>query len=427
MKARINVNFDNLIHKLVCLYAFFIPFERVLKVFFSIDTILKPYRIVAILIILSFGLKLFFRWNSNKEIKEDIFLYLLFVYGLIITLFRMLTAKFYLGYLLNDLFQMGLYLAIFIVIRHINLNVKKVFTILKYLTVGIVLNSIYVFYSYYFLFHIRRQGGFMDNPNYLALSLVIAIVLLIMRRSEFKGTFRKILWTILVFFLGYVFTITGSRTGFVLLSVCFLIMFLFFSKKQKWAIFLIFIGLFTFFQIDSLSTYNNSSSLILVRRLKNKANTEDVRIPIWKGTIRAANASNFLGLGVGQFKGRFKEFYKEENNSQIRRMVERDYFFSPHSDYLAILVIYGLPGLIFYILFLALTGRKILYQVRSAIDIDQKTYYQYSLLILTIVVIFGITSESFNSALFWILLSICSTSEVLQVENENEELIQIEE
>ena len=429
MGKGINVNFDNLIHKLLCFYAFLIPFEKVLKVFFSIDTILKPYRIFAILIIVSFGVKLSFRWSANKEIKQDIFLYILFIYGTIATLFRMLTTKFYLNYLYNDLFQMGLYLAIFIVMRHINLDIKKTKTILKYLAVGIVLNSIYVFYSFYFLRNFRRQAGFMDNPNYLALSLVVVIVLLLLRRSEFKGNLKKIAWGGLLFFLGYIFIITGSRTGLVLLVICFAMMFLFFSAKQKWTIFLISTALIIFLQLDRSDNLEGSGPLILIERVKLKSNSEeaDVRFPVWSGVLRASQQTNFLGLGVGQFKGRFQEFYKEENHILIRRILERNYYLSPHSDYFAILVVYGVAGLLFYLIFLFLTGRKILYHINHSITEEQKLFYQYSLLIITTLAVFGLTSESFNSALFWILLSICSTTELNSATDESEELVEIEE
>jgi O-antigen ligase len=134
-----------------------------------------------------------------------------------------------------------------------------------------------------------------------------------------------------------------------------------------------------------------------------------------------------LGLGVGQFKGRFQEFYQEENHILIRRIIERNYFLSPHSDYMAILIIYGVVGLVFYLLFLLFTGRKIVFFIRNSISVQQKIHYQTSLLIFMILVMFGTTSESFNSALFWILLSICSTTESLKLVQENEEIIQIEE
>ena len=51
---------------------------------------------------------------------------------------------------------------------------------------------------------------------------------------------------------------------------------------------------------------------LVIKRLNTLDVEDDPRLPLWRGAIRAANASNFLGLGLVNTKHRFPEFYKDE-------------------------------------------------------------------------------------------------------------------
>ncbi|NND34357.1 MAG: hypothetical protein HKN76_17365, partial [Saprospiraceae bacterium] len=92
----------------------------------------------------------------------------------------------------------------------------------------------------------------------------------------------------------------------------------------------------------------------------------------------------------------------------IRRVLSRGYFLSPHSDYLALLVTYGIVGLILYLIFLTNSFRHIIAQLRQAYTKSQINYFQFSLITLTSIALFGIAAENFNSALYWIILSLCT-------------------
>ena len=233
MSRTLNINLDNILFGLACLYAFFIPLEKVLEVLFGIDTVLKPYRVMALLMLGLFALKLRYRATANLHLKRDIFLYAVFAYGVIITLVRMLTTKFYLGYLYNDTFQLGLYLATFIVLRHINLSRQRVWTILRWLTAGIIINALYLFNIQFFLRLFKRAGGMMDNPNYFALSIVFVLLMVVLERSRFTGIWRKVLWWIAIVFLLYMLILAGSRISFAILMACLLLAFALASFKDK--------------------------------------------------------------------------------------------------------------------------------------------------------------------------------------------------
>ena len=127
---------------------------------------------------------------------------------------------------------------------------------------------------------------------------------------------------------------------------------------------------------------------------------------MWKGGIKAAAKANFLGLGIGQFKARFSEFYRTEAHELIFANVKYGTALSVHNDYLAILVDSGLPGVFCYVTFLFLSFVKNLNGFLSAKNYKQVHIYQFNLITVVSIIIFGITMENFLSPLYWMLLAI---------------------
>jgi O-antigen ligase len=396
-----------MIFHLLCIYAFLIPLEQILEVLFSIETIFKPYRIAALLLIGIMSLRTLRRTSKNGNLGEDIYLYLIFAYGIVITLYRMMSTRFGLGHFYNDTFQMGLYLAVFIIIRHVNLTRQQIATIYKWLIAAILINALYIFNKFYFLRDFERHAGFMDNPNYLAFGLVIGITFTLLMIKP-RGLLQYGLTLASLLIMSYIFMVAGSRTALVVLAMNIVLMIAFSSLKQK--INLVLLSLLMIFLVGFrvIKGLEINQPLILLNRVQNASIEEDPRIPAWRGVIRASIQTNFIGLGIGQFKARFYEFYHGENTPLIRRVLSRGYFLSPHSDYLALLVTYGVIGLVFYLIFLTNSFRRIISQLRRAVDKSQKNYFQFSLITLMSIVLFGIAAENFNSALYWIILSLCT-------------------
>ena len=280
MNKLVNIRFSSWIFKLTCLYAFFIPLEKILEVLFDIDTVFKPYRVIGLLIVTVFVIRSCFKWQNNSELKRDIFLYSIFIYGLIVTLVRMMTQEFTLKYFISDSFQFGLYLCVFIVLRHSGLSRNNYVTICKFLATGILVNALYVFYSFVFLKSYMRHAGFMDNPNYMALSLVFIGLMFLVRRPQLKGWVEKMLGWCLFAFIAYVFIISGSRTGLALMLICGAVAVYYSSIREK----LIILSMIT--MAGLLITFKASEHiqqtgpLILIKRL-NKKTTDNPRLPVW--------------------------------------------------------------------------------------------------------------------------------------------------
>lgn len=418
MSRKRAVNIDRLIINLLCCYALFVPLEFVLEVFFQIDTIFKPYRIFAILIIGCFALRTFFRWTPNRQFNQDIFLYIVFIYGLLITLIRMIQYVFNLGLFYNDTFQIGLYLGVFVVFRHIRIERRDVVRIIKFLILGVFLNAAYVFNSFFILNNFRRDGGLMDNPNYMALGILVAIVFLIMRISSNKGFWKKVAGIALILFLGYIFILAGSRTAFAILVACGVLMLYFSPLRAKGGLIVVISVLIGVFAFGGLSYLQQKGPLALVSRVQ-KESSNDNRLPIWKGVVRGAEATTFTGLGIGQFKARFREFYEGENNDLIRRMMETGYFLSPHSDYLALLAIYGVVGLLSYLIFIALSLKEVYLKYRNSLNTKNHIDCQFSFLVLVSIILFGVTNENMISPLFWLLLMLSTRGHFIREENKD--------
>ena len=398
------INLDQVLINLFYCYAFSISFELVFEILFGMDTIFKPFRIFSLFIIGVFGIKFFFSGlHLDTRDKIDWFLYGVFVYGIIISCWRIITGVFDMGLFFNDIFQVSLHVATFFIFKLISITRKQAIKIFYCFLLGTSVNAFYVVYKYVGNMSWGRQAGFMDNPNYAAFGLVAAIIFLALRIDFFKKASTQF-WSIklLLFFL-FVFSIQGSRTGLIMFGVAYLLV-LFFSKSQRKLI--IVAGIAGFFillpkQID-FTRYS-----VLIRRLDKKMNTDesDVRFEVWKGVFRVLEDEGYFGMGIGQFKANFSKYFSLESNNLIVEMVDYGYFLSTHNDYLAILTDYGLPSLICYLFFLGFTFLKLFQKLKfKKEDKDEEFLIQFCFTFFVCIAIFGMAAENFHHQLYWFLL-----------------------
>lgn len=393
---------------LFCLYGFLLPFEDILEFWFGIDTIFKPYRVVNLLIIGVFGLHVARNGITIKQgNREDIFLYGIFIYGLVISLIRMMTSPFQMAHFSNDLFQSGLYLLAFFIFKTLDLSTRQLNRVFQALVLGILLNAVYMFYNFSILGFYNRASGFMDNPNYVALGLVTAISYLLLRLDLVKRFYRQLAFIGIILFLFFIFIITGSRTGLILLVLAGLLIFFFVSWWKKIGLVGGALALGLLLIPGNSPKVNAGGPLILVNRVVSKLNAEeeDVRFFIWRGVMNALEETGYAGMGIGQYKANFPHFFKNETHSFIVRVVDRGYFLSTHNDYLAILTDYGLIGLMLYLVFLFLSFRKRLYLLKIPVRTAETRFlFTFSFMLLSFIIVFGMAAENFQNQLFWFLL-----------------------
>lgn len=387
-----------------------IPFELALEVFFDINTQLKPFRVFALAAIGGFGIKLLSSGFRNLKFWDDLPLYFIFLYGIFISYFQMFHPDFSRAIFRSDLIQIFLNLSVFFAIKNIAFDIEKWNKIFWFLTIGVLGNSLYIFQSFFFFGLYGRDGGLMDNPNYVALSIVIAIAFLFYRISNTKKWIPKSVNIGLLLFLLFVFPATGSRTGLAILAIILLLVFIFSKLRTKIAV-VATVGLLSFFLVNqNFENFNIGTSFVLTNRVANKVGVEDVRVPIWKAAIRVGSNNYFMGLGIGQFKAKFPKIFKKEYHPTILKVVERGAFLSTHSDYIGLLVVYGIVGLLLYLYYLLKIIVGISKRIQVAKNSDESQFFQLNFILLTCLAVFGIGAENFLSPLYWILLGLCSAS-----------------
>ncbi|MEL6971369.1 MAG: O-antigen ligase family protein [Bacteroidota bacterium] len=398
---------DRLLFQILCLYAFVVPFELVLEIFFGIDTIFKPYRVVCLVLIGLYGIRVIRDGGLklSRDFKEDSYLYLVFVYGILISFYNMIVAEFSLGKFYNEVFQTGLYFSVFVIVKSLPMTREELQKLQQFLFLGLVVNGLYVFLSRYVFLTLGRQSGFFDNPNYLSLGMIYALGYIAVNLERGKY-YEKLLHLFLIVVCGMTFLIAGSRTGAIVMAAVVLLILSFQSLRSILIGVAMLAVLSPFFFLGSDSSGSRTNT-ILEERLQDRDITDDPRFPIWEGVIRASQQTYFIGLGLGQFEARFPEFYREENNLLIYEILSFGYHLSPHSDYMAVLITYGIIGLVFFLMFLFYSVRKILRQLWTNTD---RYIYRLQLLGIVTIIIFGVAAENFVSGLYWMILTLSTKS-----------------
>ncbi|MFK8006487.1 MAG: O-antigen ligase family protein [Saprospiraceae bacterium] len=408
--ATIKIDLDKTLFVLFCCYAFSLPFELFFEVLFGIETIFKPFRIFSIIIIGIFGIKTITKGiQFDPANRIDFFLYGAYLYGLFISMIRMVEVVFSMGLFFNDLFQLVFFLGNFFIFKTLPFSISRIHTILHYFIAGICLNSLYSFWTVLQGIELGRNAGFSDNPNYFALGILAAIVFFILKFNYPLKFKTKISIGFLLLFLFNMFGVAGSRGALVSLFIAVLLVFIISNFYKK--ITLIFLATVAslFFLFNNLSSVVSDSSFTLIHRvsksLSSESSDDSPRFVIWKGVFRTLEDQGYAGLGIGQFKANFVKYYGEESNGIILDMVNRGYYLSPHNDYLYLLTDYGLPSLILYLIFLILQVSR-LGRILNRVVQGEKEHFliRFNFIILIGLIIFGLTTDSLIHPLFWFLL-----------------------
>jgi len=260
--------------------------------------------------------------------KEDIFLYLIFIYGIMVSCVQVVAGIFNTTLFYNDLFLTGLLTLTFFVYKTIDISKLQALRIIYFFFLGVVINAGYIIYLSVAGLGRGRQSGFIDNPNYAALGLVAAMAFLLIKNDFGKQFWRKFLNIGILFFLAYIFILTGSRTGLILFMLVLVFLFIFSSFRRKLLLLSICVVIgFQLLTVDAQRVLLFGNNLVLINRVnkKLKNDTEDVRFIIWRGLFRALEDRGYLGMGIGQFKANFSKFYNEESHSLVLEIVNRGY------------------------------------------------------------------------------------------------------
>jgi len=406
--SAIQINLDKILVTLFCCYAFSMPFELFLEILFGIDTILKPFRIMSILIIGTFGIKALTQGvYLDKRNRSDWFLYGVFLYGIIISCFKIITSVFDMGLFINDSFQFSLHVATFFIYKSTPISKGQAVRIFRWFLIGVTINALYIS-SIFFTLQRAREAGFTDNPNYASFGLVAVSTYLILKTNFDRRKYFTLLVSIIICFLLYTFGIQASRTGLIMFVIACILIFFYSDLKRKIALVIVTSLIGLLLTSSQTSTTALSGPMVLINRITKKnsdAGEEDVRFVVWRGVFRVLEVEGYEGMGIGQFKAKFSQYYAEETNKLLLDIVNYGYFLSTHSDYLAIVTDYGLPSLILYLIFLSVTVLKLFQQANyHRKDKEAEFLTQFCFIFFCCIIIFGMTAENFQHQLYWFLL-----------------------
>ena len=406
--AIIKLEFDKVLFVLFCAYAFSMPFELAFEILLDVKTIFKPFRILSLIIIGVFAIKVLMKgFYLPPNIRTDLLLYAVFVYGFIVSAFKIIVGVFDMNLFINDAFQFSLHVLTFFIFKCLPLEKKQALQILKWFVLGISLNAFYITYKIFFLLGWGRESGFTDNPNYAAFGLVAATTLLILRTNFTQKNIYHLGSLSLVLLLLFAFGTEGSRTGFIMFLIANFFIFFFSPLRRKIVLFFVSTLLVLLLIPNILGKFQYNGPSVLINRLNKKAkdDTEDVRFVVWRGVFRTLETEGYGGMGIGQFKAKFPQYFGQESNRLLLSMVNYGYYLSPHNDYLAIVADYGLPSLLFYLGFLVVSLWRLFRQVNYPKEDDEANFLaQFNFIFFICIIIFGMAAENFQHQLYWFLL-----------------------
>jgi len=136
---------------------------------------------------------------------------------------------------------------------------------------------------------------------------------------------------------------------------------------------------------------------------------DDIRIYLWKGGLDAFKDSNFLGLGMGQFRSNVLYFKKYMSNLlpyYVRsRISDGQGGLGLHSLYVELLVEGGVISLTLIIIYFYLVFKWCLSRLRYQVNFETHAF----LFVTFVIVIFSsFVSRGMLSGLFWFAVMICS-------------------
>jgi len=353
---------------------------------FGIQSELKPYRVFLILaFIITFLDKSFIYYKLNKVFQSFIFI---FIYGLLIGLFRIGLGKGELNYLTNPATHYLMGLIIFYLLSNIK-NEKCLYKISNYFIIGLLISSLYGFYNFIFVDNNHfRLRGFFNNPNHMAFAINFISPFLI---YKIKAQNNKLNFIIFLFFSTVVF-FTGSRTGLLLQILLLLYLIIIFSKNIFKVVVSFFLMLISYFIIlrPILGLNLNFLSRFELSNIKEASG----RLDILDAAISLGIDTFFTGVGIGQYR-----FYHLDYISSSAYSTLFEYELSTHNHFLDILVNYGfIPFLIFLVIIF-----KIFIFYFRYLHID---FYKFCLFTLFILVVSSISQEMLNFPMYWAFLSL---------------------
>ena len=389
-------------------YVFIAPFEDLLEFLYGIDTIFKPYRVVGIFLLI-FGF--FYKFPKRPLIlfPADRLLIFYFAYAVAYTIFlSAVGVRINMGAFLNMAIQISFMILIHLTIKRIDVTYKQFHNLMLALSLGIIVNAIFIVIDFYFLSISTREKGMSDNSNYAAMSMAFASQYFVYRiiRNRFEiFNLSNLLYLGVLAYLFLAVLATGSRTGFIIFAFAagLLIAFLTnWSTKLRLIPFAVVVGGFLLVNTGFVELTQKSATF---NRLTTA--TEDVRVPLFKAGVNALEDSWFMGIGIAQMiDGKtFAKYIAPVDPKFLAEVESRGKGLGLHNLYLEVAVEAGIIGLVTFLFWLFFIFK---HQVTMLRYEPRRGEHTLLLILFIAVLITGVTGKGLLGALFWMMYTLSS-------------------
>lgn len=404
--------------KLTYLFAFSVSFMKIWEVVFEADTIFKPFRIVALLVIIVGFFYQFNRWRFFPY-KVDAIILFMYLWAVVLTLVRYLMGfNVSMGGFLSDTLQITLNLLFFITVKRLNLTEKEVYNVLVVFIVGLCINNWLVIRDYFIVFVSARTDGLLDSANWASFTNSCTIFFFIYKIGQLKN--KLLNWRFWGFLLLIVFLLmgiiaTGSRIGLIIF-VAYVPLMLALSTtlldKLKalfyFAVLIPLAMLYTpvrnFANVTVLNAVMDNSA---VNRLEGAS--DDIRIYLWRSGWEAIKDTWGTGLGIAQYRTlkNYKKYMSQiDPDLYYGRVALASQGINLHSFYVQIAVDWGLIPLALILFYYFNVLRIRINYYFSAVDRGWAMVLMFmSISLFT----FCVTSYPMLDGGFWLILFIVSS------------------
>lgn len=412
-----SINLRKTILSLTCIFAFLASFDQVLELY-GIDTIFKPSRVAAIFILIVSFFYQYPRWKIIYFQPDKCWIFMI-IWGITMTLLKFfLGIKISLFNLFNDGSQVLFLIFVYLAIKRIEMTTREMLRVFAYYAIGVCLNNALVILNYYILQTSSRAEGLMENSNWAAFSIGIAILYFIFRLSENRFSLWKAstwFYMTLVIYLIMGVIATGSRTGVFVTGLCIPLMALLsadIGTKFRGLVFMVIVFPFMLMfspvrEFIANNIYATLTENSAVGRLKNTS--DDIRLYLWRAGWNSVEDNFGTGLGIGQFRS-------ISNYKKYMLPVGPDFYYGRevrdtnggiglHSLYIQILVDYGVVPLLALLFFFY---KVLIMRIVDLFTSNEKATSYMSFVIMVAVLLTSITGQGLMGGVFWVVMLIIS-------------------
>ena len=383
---------------LVALYSFFICFEYIFWEFIGADSILKPYRVIGILIITYTMLNAI----HQKNFRLDSYDFLLIIFFLIFYLSAISTAGIdgsdmsftnsnsiliLLSFLIcicikqnfpNDINVLKLVIFLFMLATFLNV---------LYAIISVISNPLNAF----------RISGFYKDPAIFGVTVTILISYCISQYLFIENNLKYKILIILVAFISFsVLLLSASRTGLLSLFIMIAVVGLIKLGFIKSIIILACILLSIFFVVN-IDFANLPPELYRIGITFERLTLDSTlsgggagRLPTWRAAFDLFQDNYFFGIGMGQYP-EYSIQYAQLLPEGVENTVVYENKLGMHNNYMSALVEAGFIGFLVY----AILNFLWLCNVVKSYIYAQNEISLFFLLFFIIISIAGLTQETF--------------------------------